>query len=45
MVREVEDRWEGDLREGVEGEWEVVFRTWWNNQWVGLVELAVGCKT
>ena len=23
----MEDWWEGDLREGVEGEWEVEFRT------------------
>ena len=29
-VQEVETQWGCDLREGVEGEWEVEFRTWWN---------------
>ena len=44
LVQEVEDRWEGDRRKGVEGEWEIGFCTWWNNLWSGPIELAAGCK-
>ena len=32
VAQEVEDWWEWDLREGVEGEWELGFRMSWNNQ-------------